>query len=958
MGLYPRPGPVQLAAVHVLVLATGAAGLIYEVAWQRYLSRMLGSDTVATAVILATFLAGLAAGYLVCGRLTTQVTRHIRAYALLEAAIGAWGLAFPWLFGFVERATAGWSFAPPLGLVGEGLLCSLILTGLPTLCMGGTVPFLARGLSPGIEAATRVHARVYAVNTAGAFAGALAAGFWLVPELGLPGTVRAAAMLNLTAAVLLPLLPLGRSAAADCRQAQAPVRTQDRHAAGLLSGARRLSPVLLCLVGFLCGSYSMILENVLIRAANLACGSSAYAFSLVVAAFILCLAAGSFAIGRLRRVPDWLLPASLGLIALLLIPLFLSLDLWPYWAHRLRIAAPSTLPGFYQYWGSVFGTLTLLLLPAVGLMGATPTLLFHGLKGDLADVGRHSGQALGWNTAGNLVGSLAGGVGLYLVLDLPGVFLAAAAVAAVAAFLAARPLVRRPLVLLAALLAFLLALPPLSGTLERKRLAIGTFRLTMPTTGSLAGPAAFYAGFYPEAEILFRKDGPLVSVAVVEFPEHDWFPVRPRSILVNGKSDSSTVGDMYTIKLAAHLPALLARERREALVVGLGTGVTAGELTLYPEFARIDVAEISPTVVEALPYFRASTHDVAADPRVTILSEDALSVLARHDRKWDIIASEPSNPWVAGVDLLFTREFYHLVREHLRPGGLFLQWIHVFDASAGMLSMIAATLSAEFPHCRAFISQLNDLLILASVEPIGLDDLKRAEATLAGNARVRESLSPIRMDRIENILIREVWSPGFVARTFAGGAQQTMDYPRLHYMAGRSFFLGERVPRRLLLGPGTAAFSREYLLAQWRPGFPADPGELAELAASAVDLTKGEWARLLAADSLRLRAHLRDPGRFPLTLEQQHRLRPDLCRLAMRPGAGEAEWRAAGLGEADRQARARALFENSEEMLDWISAFPLDGLKALLTEGLERGDAAERAWCGEVVKRVEGWGRR
>ena len=955
MSLPPvRPARLPALLVHILVLLTGAAGLIYEVAWQRYLSRMLGSDTVASAVVLGTFLAGLAAGYLVCGRLTTRVSRHIRAYALLEAGIGAWGLLFPFLFDLVDWATAGWSFAPPLGLAGEGLVCAFVLTGLPTLCMGGTVPFLARGLSPGIEAATKVHARVYAVNTAGAFAGALAAGLWLVPELGLPGTVRAAAGLNLLAALVLPLLPL-RSSPAEAPGAliETPARPSRRPAAD--PARPRPSPALLCLIGFCCGTYSMILENVLIRTTSLACGGSAYSFSLVVAAFILCLALGSFAVGRLSRVPDRLLPASLAAIALLLIPLFLSLDLWPYYSHSLRALQASTLTGFYLYWGSVFGALVLLLLPAVGLMGATPTLLFHGLKDELSDVGRHSGLALGWNTAGNLVGSLAGGIGLYLVFDLPGVFLSAAALAGFAATLAARPLVRRPLLLGVALLAFLVALPPLAKRLDRKRLAIGTFRLTQKTPVSHAGPAAFYAAFYPEAEVLFHKDGPLVSAAVVEFPGQDWYPGQARSIMVNGKSDSSTVGDMYTIKLAAHLPALFARERASALVVCLGTGVTAGEFTLYPEMERIDVAEIAPTVVEALPYFSAYTHDLERDPRVLILAEDAISVLARHDRTWDIIASEPSNPWVAGVDLLFTREFYRLVRARLATGGVFLQWLHMFDASAEMFSMIAATVSSAFPHCRAFSSQMNDLLILASNEPIGPAELRRAEARLAANGQVRASLAPLQLDRLPQILAREVLSPSLIQR-FAGGVQQTMDHPRLHYIAGRSFFLNERVPRELLLGPATAGFRTEYLLVMLRPNGPADAAELDAWADSAVDRTKGERALLPAALSLRLAANLKDPQRFPLALPDQGRLRPDLCRLAMLPGADEAAWRSAGLGDAGRIERARAVFGHVAAVRNWIAAFPLDGLSALLRQGAASPDPGEREWSARALAELAGWG--
>src|SRR5512139_767166 len=190
-----------LVPVYFFTFVTGAAGLIYEVAWQKYLSRILGSDSVATAVILATFLGGLSAGYYLCGKLTTKVRNHFKAYAFLEGIIAVWGLFFPVIFGVLDSATRGWTFSPPILVVLQGLLCSGLLMGVPTICMGGTIPFLTRGISQSVEEATGVHAKIYGINTAGAFMGTLIAGFFLIPLLGLPLIVMDTAILNFSAAM-------------------------------------------------------------------------------------------------------------------------------------------------------------------------------------------------------------------------------------------------------------------------------------------------------------------------------------------------------------------------------------------------------------------------------------------------------------------------------------------------------------------------------------------------------------------------------------------------------------------------------------------------------------------------------------------------------------------------------------------------------------------------------------
>ena len=426
------PKTLLSVSIHLFIFFTGAAGLIYQVTWQKYLSRLLGSNSVATAIILATFLGGLSLGYYLCGKLTTKIKRHFLAYAVLEGVIGLWCLLFPYIFGAVDYLTKSWSFSPPFIIIYQGIFSSALLMAIPTICMGGTIPLLTRGISKNVAEATRVHATVYAVNTAGAFLGALVAGFLLIPYFGLPTTIMSTSLLNFGAFLFFIVTPkLMRQI-----DIEPEPTTMTGEAVPATSDSPRFPPLLLYAIVFLSGFYVMSLENVLIRITNLSFGSSSYSFSIIVAVFILSIAAGSYVVAGMKHISKWLLYANQMLITISLLIIFIFLDKWPHWAHLIRIAVQSNTSGFWAYYTLIFLGLTCMLILPIGLMGATVPIVFHELKRDLTNVGRHSGILLSWNTVGNLIGSLAGGIILYHFLNNKGVFLTASFLAALSAFLA------------------------------------------------------------------------------------------------------------------------------------------------------------------------------------------------------------------------------------------------------------------------------------------------------------------------------------------------------------------------------------------------------------------------------------------------------------------------------------------------------------------------------------------
>jgi spermidine synthase len=931
--------------IYLFIFLTGAAGLIYEVTWQKYLGRLLGSDSVATAIILATFLGGLSIGYYVCGKLTIKIKRHFVGYAFLEAIIGVWCLLFPYLFKMLDFLTKHWSFSPPGLIIIQGIFCSVLLMGVPTICMGGTIPFLTRGISRNITEATRVLAMVYAINTAGAFLGTLLAGFYLIPNLGLPTTMVKTSFLNLGAFLFFLILPK------ILEQVEIPQESKEyieKIMPETSSEIRRFPPLLLYSIALLSGFYAMSLENSLIRITNLSLGSSSYSFTIIVSVFILSIAVGSFVIGQLKQISRWLLYVNQILISIMLVIIFTTVDKWPYWAHLIRISFQSNIAGFWGYYFQVFLGLACILILPIGLIGATIPIIFHELKRDFPKVGQYSGMILTWNTAGNLIGSLIGGIFLYYVFNNRGVFLTAAFLAALSAGLAGWHLSKTSIASSVALFIIIGFMGLSSSFYKSKNFTMGTFRLRSPLPYSFSNSNKFFKTLDEGFEVKYYNDGPTATVAVTQdkkkFP---FFDKKSMALFINGKSDSSTIGDIYTLKLLAHIPALLAEKRNNIMVVGLGTGVTAGELTLYPDVKRIDVAEISPSVVEALPYFGEFTHRVQKDPRVHILMGDAFRVIGRSKKNWDIVISEPSNPWVIGVDSLFTRDFYQLVKSHLTEKGVLMQWAHTVVASPGMIEMILNTIQQVFKHSHVFLGG-SDLLILASNQPITCLNLKQAVVTLKNNKKVQQSLQEINVSSLASILIKERWTSSYIADYFSGSDIQSLDFPKLHYLAGKDFFIGKNLPKKYFLNSETAAYVDEYLFYKQCENWSISP-DTKKAFISLVESTNSriEYDKIMPITKALLeRAYLSDPKQYPLSGQLLAEFRDDLVAFIARYPETEKEWGILGFEGAPFRVKAKPLLDHIRNFRNWMVPYPLDGIITLLQKGISQGkDAYEKNWC-------------
>lgn len=762
-----------------LTALTGFSGLVYEVAWQKFVAMLLGSHSEATAAVLGLFLGGLAIGYSLFGFVTRRVVERAAArgrsprllllYGLVEAAVGLHALAFPWLFGAVRTL----SLAIPHQVSGTGFALDVVLVGLlilpPTILMGATIPILTQALSISLADSTRLHALVYACNTAGAFVGALASAFVLIPWLGLETVVGAMGMINLAAGVSFGLLGLARR--------------------GVLGPVEQTLPVRLGLfapIALLSGFAAMALQTVLIRIGGLAIGSSQFTFSMIVAVFVLCIAIGSFAVSALPRIPRGLLVVVQGLLALLLLALYPVIGDGPYWAHFIRTAFRDELISFYFYYATIFvAVLGVLALP-IGLSGATLPLIFHQLRQEVSGLGAAAGRLYAWNTVGSLLGALVGGYVLLFWLDLDQVYaVALGSVLATFVLLAVR-LLGLPRAAIAALVP-LLALLWLLPRWEPDMLSSGFFRTRTETRATLQGPAAALELVRNRGSIAFYTDDPAGSVAVIDTPTADETP--DLAILTNGKPDGSISGDYPTMSLLALLPALFKDRVERAFVIGFGTGVTAGELAALDSVDEVLITEISPGVIEAAPMFEASNLGALSNPKTTVIVSDAYRTLQSSQQRYDVIISEPSNPWVAGIEMLYSREFLLAARDHLTPDGVYAQWFHLYETDDEIVALVLRTYASVFDRVSVWYTIGPDVILLGfndEAPVVSLEDLARRVA----RPDFAAGLERAGISGLTGLLAHELMPEGVTAVSELEGDIHTLLHPLLSSRASRAFFIG------------------------------------------------------------------------------------------------------------------------------------------------------------------------
>jgi spermidine synthase len=688
-----NPRQLPAAALLALFVVSGLAGLLYQSIWAHYLGLVLGHAAYAQTLVLAIFMGGMAVGAWVAAWLGLRLRRLLLCYALVELAIGVAGLLFHPLFvGYTAVAES--IVLPLLGPTGGGAAFQWFAAGVLILpqCMllGATFPLLASAWlrQPDADPASdaRILGGLYFANSIGAAAGALVATFVLLPRVGLPGTVMAAGVLNIGVAAGAWLL---------ARRTETAASKAPQASATSMSTLGRT--VLFATAGS--GAFSFVYEIGWIRLLNQALGTTVHSFELMLSAFILGLALGGLVVRRLAaRIHDALLWAgwaqvAMGAAALLSLLALANSFAWVGW---LMGALARNADGYALFLLGSGSVAIAVMLPAAFFAGTTLPLFTLAWRRQGADE-RAIGRVYAANTLGAIIGVLAA---VHLLIPLLGVrgalLLAACGDIAIGLWLLAQA--RR-----SAVAPLMIALPCLLAALLWGRPDPLAQASAVYRTGD-----ARLAG----ARVLSLVDGKTATVAVVGRGDG-------LSILSNGKPDASLTaldqppsGDESTMLMLAALPLALHPAPREVAMIGWGSGLSAHALLGSPAITRLDSIEIEPQMVRSARLFGARVERAYLDPRSRVIIDDARTFFASGARRYQVIVSEPSNPWVSGVAGLFTREFYAFLRRHLDEGGLLVQWIQSYELDDALLASMLAALLEEFPVAEVYAPNDSDLIVV------------------------------------------------------------------------------------------------------------------------------------------------------------------------------------------------------------------------------------------------------
>ncbi len=771
--------------LRVIFAATGACALVYQVVWVRLLGLVFGNTTDAVSAVLCAFMGGMAIGSWGLGRAADRSPSPLKLYAGMEAAVGLYALATPWLVGALQTAYValqGGRESDGAALIAARFLLAAAMLGIPTALMGGTLPVLARHAASRSADGGEV-ARLYAANVLGAVLGVLAAPFVLIPALGVRGALIAAAVLNLAAAACA--WAMGRSVPEIVPAPPRPPMAEPRASVPILAAC--------AVLGLTALAYEVAWSRVL----ALTLGSSVYAFALMVAGCLAGVGAGGWLAGRLgpwaagqlqrRDVPAGdagcvavlaLLSAGAGVSALLLIPAFGAL---PLAFLRLFRAFHETFAAFEA---AQFGLVLAVVFVPAALCGAGLPFAAAWRSRRAGDAGSQVGELYGANTVGAVVGSLLAAAALIPWLGQQGTLIAVAMVNITLAVLLLAFGMRGPRVWRGAVatglvffaIPYAIAVP----SWNKSVLASGVYRYApeMAKDGldSRRGTAA-WKEWFESNELLYYREGAHFTVSVTKDP------AGVLGLAIDGKADASTLmaTDMQTQVLSARLPLIFAPGAKRVLVVGLASGVTLGSVLRHP-VAEVDVVEIEPAMAEASRFFTAFNGDPLKDPRVRLIWRDGRNHLLTTRKPYDVIISVPSNPWVAGSSALFTREYFELVKSRLAPGGVFCFWMQTYELPLESFRTVVRTALSVFPGLSLWRPNPYDVLFMAIPAGARMDHERVEEAAKDEDVRrlgIRDG---------QQLLARFLMDAGALARFAPPGPLNTDDRPRIEFAAPRSLY--------------------------------------------------------------------------------------------------------------------------------------------------------------------------
>jgi spermidine synthase len=764
-----------------LFVASGFAGLIYQAIWSHYLGLSLGHAAYAQTLVLAIFMGGMALGAWLISRFGVHWRRLIFAYAVVEVLIGIGGIAFHPIFEAYTSLSQNTVY-PSLG--GDFAVrawqwgSAALLIAPQSILLGMTFPLMSGGyLRVAPRADGEILGGLYFTNSIGAAFGALFSTFVLLPAVGMPGAVATAGVVNIVVGLFAWLV--SRRADVD---APAPAATP-AETAGSKPADRGFFSMML-VAALITGGSSFVYEIGWVRMLNQALGTTVHSFELMLSAFILGLAFGGWWIrSRSSRITDAVSYAGyaqiwMGIAALLSILVFASSFSW---VGGLMSITPRTDSGYFWFSLASGGISLLVMFPAAFFAGMTLPLF------TMAMLRRGGGEtSIGRIYAANTLGAILGVMlAVHVLIPLLGLRLAVS-VAALADIVLGVVLIRRfanevrPKLYIGALAASLvvIAASAVLGRLDPRQLASGVFRHGNSSLQS-------------NTSVVYLKDGKTATVAF-------YLTGSQGTIATNGKPDASIQmipealpsDDEITMVMAAALPLAAHPAPETVAVIGWGSGLTTHTLLGSDRLTGVDTIEIEKAMYDGAMQYGKRVARGYTDPRSHLRIDDARTFFSTGKRQYDVIISEPSNPWVTGVAGLFTQQFYRFMREHLKERGLVVQWVQSYELSDELLATILSALIAEFPYVEVYLTNSADLLFLSSETPIPPLDLARLD-----NPELRKELKRVGLGGTGDLSVRKLANrDGLQALVTLFGAAPHSDYfPVVSLNAPRARFRNDKV---------------------------------------------------------------------------------------------------------------------------------------------------------------------
>lgn len=787
--------PRQKRLLLPVFFLSGFSALIYEVIWARMLTLILGSTVEAVSAVVTAFMFGLALGSYLIGKWADKSRdTALLLYSLTEFCIGTISLLF--YFALIVLPDINHSIKEHLAKTGisflfhdKAYILEFLLIAVPSTFMGATYPLMIKSYISSRNYIGEGSSLIYATNTFGAVLGAFLTGFFLLPELGIRATIFFAVSVNIALAVAVYLIRRSNLPSTSISVAEEPSILENgnlhpNHC--IYTENHAVSPIMawsifavLCLSGFSAMAYQIAWTRLL----SMVIGNSVYAFSIILTTFLAGVAMGSLLfVKQIDRVKDK--PLLLGIVqGLLFLTVILSLPMMDS-LPALFVILFRTLSGTFIGVALIDFIIasSAILIPTL-LMGVTFPIAIRIYANKTDVLGEGIGRLYSINTLGCIFGAFLTGFYFIPSIGVQKTIIAISGLNLIASIILViqsetlKYRIKTAATSISVVFYFLsLLIMPIWNV---RLLNLGVFFNADLFEGAAETHMANLNRFSDETKLLFYEEGVGGTVAVTEAHKH-------LSIQINGKTDGGTsTVDIPPQVMVSALPLLIHPHPKSVEIIGLGSGISTGTITLFP-VSNIDCIELLPEVVTANKYFSQFNHNALKDKRVNLIVDDARNHLAYDDESYDVIISEPSNPWISGVSNLFTLEFFKIARSRLKEGGIMSQWIQLNSLDTSELKTLLNTFRTVFPHVSVWASSPQDLVVLGSDSVIELNSSRAANGLMIQG--VREELGKAGIRNLEDLFGRYLMGDKELERFCKGAQLNTDDHPVIEFETPKTLY--------------------------------------------------------------------------------------------------------------------------------------------------------------------------